>query len=106
MTKNIIVQFSEIEFREIVKSCVSEGLKENLLTKPDESNKLFNVKETASFLNLAVQTVYGFTSNRNIPFIKKGKKLYFKKSDLLNWINEGKKESIQELTNKKGGKNE
>jgi excisionase family DNA binding protein len=106
MAQNIIIQFTETEFREIVKSSVSEILRENTLTKTEELNKLFSVKEASNFLNLAPQTLYGFTSNRTIPFIKRGKKLYFKKFDLEVWLSEGKKDSIKEIANKKGGKYE
>ena len=106
MTNNIFVQFTETEFREIVKSSVSEILRENTLTKTEEVNKLFSVKEASSFLNLAPQTLYGFTSNRTIPFIKRGKKLYFKRFDLEVWLSEGKKDSVKEIANKKGGKYE
>jgi excisionase family DNA binding protein len=73
---------------------------------PQEENKLLSVNEAAKHLNLARQTLYGFTSNRVIPFIKKGKKLYFKKSDLNIWLEEGKKSSIQQMLTKiEGGKN-
>jgi excisionase family DNA binding protein len=106
MAQNIIIQFTETEFREMVKSSVSEILRESTLTKSEEVNKLFSVKEASSFLNLAPQTLYGFTSNRTIPFIKRGKKLYFKKFDLEVWLSEGKKDSVKEIANKKGGKYE
>lgn len=109
MANNIIIQFTEFEFRELLKSCIAEGIKENTQADKETPNKLFSVKEAATFLNLAPQTLYGFTSNRTIPFIKKGKKLYFKKSDLELWLTDGKKESISEIANsfeskRKGGK--
>lgn len=45
----------------------------------------------------ASQTLYGFTSKREIPFIKRGKKLYFRKSELENWLLEGKRKSKKEM---------
>ena len=105
MANNVIIQFTELEFKQLIKSCIIEGIIESTPT-PQEENKLLSVKEAAKHLNLAVQTLYGFTSNRVIPFIKKGKKLYFKKSDLNIWLEEGKKSSIhQMLTKTQGGKN-
>jgi excisionase family DNA binding protein len=99
MANNIIVQFSESEFRELLKDCVSEGIKEsgNNAAKKEEANKLLSISEAASFLNLAIQTLYGFTSNRTIPFIKRGKKLYFKKSELELWLAEGRKATKKEI---------
>lgn len=62
-----------------------------------DQDKIFSIKEACIFLNLAQQTLYGFTSRREIPFIKKGKKLYFRKSDLNKWLLEGKKKSKTEI---------
>src|SRR5437870_1019317 len=53
--------------------------------------ELLSITQAAEFLNLAKQTLYGFTSKGEIPYLKKGKKLYFKKSELLKWVNAGKK---------------
>ena len=105
MANNVIIQFTELEFKQLIKSCIIEGISETTPT-PHEENKLLSVNEAAKHLNLAKQTLYGFTSNRTIPFIKKGKKLYFKKSDLNIWLEGGKKSSIKQmLTNIEGGKN-
>ncbi len=105
MANNVIIQFTELEFKQLIKSCIIEGMSESIPT-PQEENKLLSINEAAKHLNLARQTLYGFTSNRVIPFIKKGKKLYFKKSDLNIWLEEGKKSSIQQMLTKiEGGKN-
>ncbi len=98
MAHNIIVQFTESEFKEILKTSISEGIKESGLKANNEiSNKILSISEAASFLNLAIQTLYSFTSNRTIPFFKKGKKLYFRKSELEAWLTDGKKSSIKEI---------
>ena len=76
------------------------------------ANEIMTIEEVASFLNLARQTIYGLTSRRAIPFYKKNKQLYFKRSELLAWIEEGKKKTQvdfdEDLANyldkKKGGK--
>lgn len=111
MANNIIIQFTETEFRILLKNCISESIKETSPNTEQITNKLFSVQEAATFLNLAPQTLYGFTSNRTIPFIKKGKKLYFKQFDLEIWLSEGKKDSLKEITQaynlkNKGGKHD
>ncbi len=86
-------------------------LLQNLNESGSDPNKLLNVKQAAKFLNLAVATIYTKTSNHEIPFMKRGKKLYFAQEDLINYLKEGRKktnEEIQEeaeayLTSKKGG---
>lgn len=111
MANNVIVQYSEQEFKQLLKSCISEGIKENSQTPNEPTDKLLSVKEAAIFLNLAPQTLYGFTSNRTIPFIKRGKKLYFKKNSLEMWLSEGRKDTLKEIAKglqlkTKGGKYE
>lgn len=81
-------------------------------TSTASQNEIMTIDEVASFLHLARQTIYGLTSRRAIPFYKKNKQRYFKRSELLAWIEEGKKKTQvdfdDELANyldkKKGGK--
>lgn len=47
------------------------------------------LKECAEFLDKSKHTVYQHVSKREIPFHKKGKKLYFYKSELNTWIKDG-----------------
>jgi len=87
-------------------------LKELKQTEPE--NELMDVKEAAKYLNLAVATLYIKSSKREIPHIKQGKKLRFLKSDLLKWLEQGRKATTKEieasgsdyLATKKGGSNE
>ena len=110
MANSIIVQFSETEFKDLLKSCINETLSSSSITKPGPENSLFNVTEASDFLDLAPQTLYGYTSNRTIPFIKKGKKIYFRKLDLEKWLSDGRKLTKDEILTaaakkEKGGKN-
>lgn len=52
------------------------------------------IEQASVFLNLAKPTIYSHVCNRTIPFIKKGKKLYFVQTELENWLIEGKKNKI------------
>jgi predicted DNA-binding transcriptional regulator AlpA len=45
----------------------------------------------------ARQTIYQLVSAKKIPFIKKQGKLFFSKSDLIGWLLEGTKRTIEEL---------
>ena len=88
MIKIIVTTKDELQeiIHESVKSAITE---QNTQQQSEEPDKMMSLKETAIFLNLAQQTVYGFTSKQQIPFIKKGKKLYFRKSELEKWLLEG-----------------
>jgi excisionase family DNA binding protein len=68
---------------------------------PDETNAncLFSIKQASAFLNLSISTIYGKVCRREIPVSKQGKKLYFDKTELLNWIKAGRKSTIAEVAN-------
>ena len=65
--------------------------------KSNAASKYLTIDEAARYLNLAKQTVYTFTSRRAIPFIKRAKRLLFVKSELDEWLAQGKKSSIAQL---------
>jgi len=50
---------------------------------------------------LAKQTIYQLVSKRKIPYMKKGKRLYFSNTELLDWIRSGRKSTIDEILNHK-----
>ena len=105
----ILVQLNETEFKLLLKTSFTESIKELDLKQKASYEKLLTIKEACEFLNLAQQTLYGFTSQRKIPFIKKGKKLYFNRIDLEKWLNQDKEkysEIVTDLSKRKGGKHE
>lgn len=59
--------------------------------------EILSIEECGSLLNLARQTIYGLCSRRGIPFYKRNKRLYFKRSELLAWIEEGRKKTQVEF---------
>ncbi len=85
-----LIPVSKEELKEIIKDCVSDVLNKQLTIPKEDADKLISIKEASEFLNLAPQTLYGFTSQNKIPFIKKGKKLYFNKIELISWLNDNK----------------
>ncbi|RDI56277.1 helix-turn-helix domain-containing protein [Flavobacterium glaciei] len=50
------------------------------------NNAPMNVKEVSKYLNLSVSAIYKLTSTSEIPHYKNGKRLYFKKEDIDEWI--------------------
>lgn len=66
--------------------------------EPQQKAELLNVPEAAKFLNLAIPTVYSMVSRGELPFFKpKGtKRLYFKRSLLIEWIQSGRKLTNEE----------
>lgn len=63
----------------------------------DSADQFLSVKETAKFLNLSVPTIYSKVSRRELPYIKRGKRLYFSMKDLETYLKEGRIKTVDEL---------
>jgi len=94
----ILTTFTHDELRKIIKDSLAETLKEcNLLAVDSGNCEIMTVSETSEFLKLSVQTIYGYTSKRLIPFAKRGKRLYFNRLELFAWIQEGRRKTQTEI---------
>lgn len=63
--------------------------------QPD-NGELLTITQAGEIINLTVPTIYSLVSKKLIPHNKKGKRLYFLKSELLDWIKSGRKKTIAE----------
>jgi excisionase family DNA binding protein len=94
---NKLAYFSEEDLEAIVLRSVTKALEQLNLKQTGLTNLFMTVQQASQFLNLSVQTLYSYTSKREIPFIKRGKKLYFRRVDLELWLDEGHKQSLEHL---------
>lgn len=110
----VIVQLDSEQFNSAIETALRKVLSDNEReagSKPNTAppKDILSIDEASEFLNLAKATIYSLTSRREIPFFKTGKKLYFKRVELLAWIEAGKKKTIKESSKevferlKKGG---
>jgi excisionase family DNA binding protein len=63
-----------------------------------ESDEFLTVKDAAVFLKLSVPTVYGLISKGQIPVMKRSQRCYFLKVDLVNYLKEGRKSTLKEIS--------
>ncbi len=74
-----------LEEVKILKSMVNQLLNEKLEL---DNNGFLNSNEASLYLDISKSYMYRLTMDNTIPFYKpNGKKLYFKKIDLDNWLN-------------------
>ena len=99
-------------------SSISERVTANILKAvrneqptTDQPEQLLTIQEAAEFLSLTVPTMYSKVSKREIPVMKRSKRLYFSRTELLDYLKDGRKKSNAEieqeaeaylLNNKKG----
>lgn len=64
------------------------------------SKEILTIEEVADYLNLSKSAIYKMTSRKEIPFYNPGgKKIYFKKADIENWVFSNKTSSVDEFEN-------
>lgn len=96
METPMIFQYTREEFKSLLKESLREILAEGGFESTNKST-LINIQEAAALLNLAVATVYEKTSEKLIPHYKHGKKIMFKKSELLAWVESRRVKTIHEI---------
>lgn len=99
-------------------SSISERVTANILKAvqnnnptTDQPEQLLTIQEAAEFLSLTVPTIYSKVSKGELPVMKRSKRLYFSRTELLEYLKDGRKKSNAEieaeakaylLNNKKG----
>ena len=99
-------------------SSISERVTVNILKAvrneqptTDQPEQLLTIQEAAEFLSLTVPTMYSKVSKGELPVMKRSKRLYFSRTELLEYLKDGRKKSNAEieaeakaylLNNKKG----
>ena len=95
----IPIRLDELEI--LIENSLNKVLKQNGVVQKNEPQKIepdiVDIKQASELLNLAIPTIYGLVSRREIISYKRARKLYFKKSELLQWIQSGKRNSISEI---------
>lgn len=98
MEEMIITRLTVSELKEMLR----EEMRAVLVTIPPVESALQEDLLTASnaceLLNIAQSTLYKLVHLRAIPCMKRGRKLYFSKKELVKWVSQGKKSTQEELT--------
>lgn len=74
----------------------------NTTSTSEQPEQFLNIQEAAQFLNLTVPTIYSKVSKRELPCMKRGKRLYFSTTELMEYIKEGRKKSYAEIEQEAG----
>jgi len=79
-----------------------ENIERLLLQKKEQQpleppEQLLTIQEAAKFLNLSVPTIYSKVSRGELPVMKRTKRLYFSRKELLNYVKAGRKKTNTEI---------
>lgn len=94
------ISLDELEAR--IDNSVQKSLKGffeslNLKGSGEGQPDIIPFKEGCKLLNITESTGYSKISKRELPFIKKGKFVYFSRKKLIEWLHSGEKKTLEEL---------
>jgi len=95
----------KVFLREILEPIIDECLERamnkyinSIALEPKDESGILDMKEAAQYLKISKQTLYGMTSKRILTHYKHGHRVYFKKSELDEWVNQGKVKTFAEIS--------
>lgn len=106
-----ITQITPSELQALIENSILKILSQHPINNSKElDEELLTVNEAAEILRLSVPTIYGLMHKGDLSYMKRSKRCYFTKIDLMNYLKEGRRQSTLEkrtaaeqyLKNKKG----
>jgi excisionase family DNA binding protein len=77
-----------------------ESIEQLLLQQHEQlpgQEELLTISQAAKFLNLSVPTIYSKVCRKELPVNKQGKRLYFYRSELTEWVKSGRRKTADEI---------
>jgi len=99
MSSSIIfkVEMPEEAFSLLIKKELQNFFTVASLKKQEEKNEILTLKEACELLSCSKSLIYKLTSSRQIPHSKRGKKLYFERKKLMEWMTEKQVNTVDEI---------
>jgi excisionase family DNA binding protein len=89
-------ELEDIVCRAVEAALVQAGFIREQNNSEDVEKLIMRSADLCRYLKMKLSTLYQLTHKNEIPFDKKGKTLYFKKTEIDKWVAEGKEETIME----------
>jgi len=92
MIENVTLETLPKAFMELYQEVIEMKRLMQEQAKPQQTvpGQLMIVEDAARFLSLSRHTIYGLVNRNAIPYMKKGKRLYFTTEQLTTWLKSGR----------------
>lgn len=98
MENLVFTQLSILEVRQLFREELEGFFAEKRLNENNtEKDEIGGIDLAIEITGLAKPTIYGLCSERKIPHSKRGKKLYFSRQELTEWLKQGKHKTQGEI---------
>ena len=91
-----ITQISATELETLIESSLKKILLSQQPVDQQTTDELLTVQDTANFLSLSVPTIYGLIHKGELPVMKRSKRCYFSRHELLDYLKQGRKKTLAE----------
>lgn len=93
-----IIQLTPSDLQELIEQSLNKVFDLKINNKESQNIKtLLTIDEASKFLSLSKTTLYSKVSRREIPFMKRSKRLYFSQEELISYVKEGRKQTTDEV---------
>ena len=111
MDKTILISMPPAEFQALIVDSVNACLEYYKPPQVEPSDKLLTVQGAAQFLHLTVPSIYSKVSRNELPYMKRGKRLYFSRTELMDYLKAGRNKTnfeaeAEPFLKEKGARNE
>jgi len=99
MSEFLITNVSRQELQNLINEAVTKTMHQYFRELKSPISEYFDALGTAAFLGVSLKTLQNYCYTKQIPHIKRGGKLYFRKSDLEQWLSQGYKKTNDDIVN-------
>ena len=94
-----ITQITPPELETLIENSIKKVLSAQKSEPQPDPDRWLDLTELCNYLpdKPVKPTVYGWVHHSLIPCHKKGKKLFFLKSEIDNWLKQGRKKTVNEI---------
>lgn len=92
-----ITQITPPELETLIENTIKRVLGVQQTPPYPQADEVLTINQAAEMLSLSVPTIYGLVHRAVIPVSKRGKRLYFSKAELTQWIKDGRKKTTKEI---------
>ncbi len=85
------------EIRAVIDEALVAFFSENPIYPQTDADEIGGIDLAIEITGLAKPTIYGLVSERKIPHSKQGKRLYFSRQELTDWLKQGKWKTQAEI---------
>ena len=95
----ILTQLSIPEVRQLLRDELEQFFTERQIggATMAQTDEVDGIELAIEITGLAKPTIYSLCSERKIPHSKKGKRLYFSRQELVEWLKQGKRKTQAEI---------